>query len=377
MVSNTEVINKGKRLNYPTPFFLTSKKQLQQNYEWFKTHFEGPEVCYALKSNADPKIIKFLKSLESSFEAASFFEIELLMDNGVKPSNIVYGTSVKPVEHIQRAFKAGIKRFAADSGEEIEKIAKHAPGANVFVRAVVNDSDSVFAFSERFGAPPETIHELMKSAKKLGLVPYGLSFHVGSQATHVEHWSDAILALKPAIEKLHKDGIILEVLNIGGGFPVEYSNHKHVPELGEIAEKVHRALDSLPYRPRIIVEPGRALIAAPTIMVAEVISKTIRRGKTWLVLDGGIYNCLYEAMIHQGTTQYEVHTTRKAKEKSQQMPCVLAGPTGDSLDIISRDVTLPESMQVGDKLIFENAGAYTVTMASSFNGFPKPELYLI
>lgn len=371
------IIKKAQKLKYPTPFFFTSKEILKKNYETFAGLFNNGEVHYALKANSDPQIISYLSSLGSGFEAASFFEIELLLSLQVKPEKIIYGTSVKPSDHIKKAMAAGIDRFAADSKEEIEKIAKHAPKAKVFVRAAVNDSDSVFAFSERFGAQLEAVKGLLLYARDLRLIPYGISFHVGSQATHVEHWSDAILSLKPTIEDLDEEGIRLEALNIGGGFPVIYNNHKHVPHLNEIVEKVHNALHILPYIPKILMEPGRGIVATSTVMVSEVISRTTRRGKVWLVLDGGVYNCLYEAMIHQGTTQYDVHTIKKLFRKNGElMPCVLSGPTGDSLDIITRDITLPSSVQVGDRLIFENAGAYTITMANRFNGFPKPELYI-
>lgn len=371
-----EVIEKARKLNYKTPFFFTSKKVLKHNYETFTHLFNNSEVYYAIKSNADLKILEYLKKLGSGFEAASFFEIKLLLDLGVKSTKIIYGTSVKPSEHIRLAKKAGIDRMAADSKEELDKIAKHAPGAKVFIRAIVNDSDSVFAFSERFGAPIEIIRDLLLYAKEQGLMPYGISFHVGSQALHAEHWSDAILSIKPVIEKLQKDGILLEILDIGGGFPVVYNNHKQVPQLSDIVGHVHNTLHTLPYMPKVIMEPGRGIVATSTVMVSEVISRTKRRGKDWLVLDGGVYNCLYEAMIHQGTTQYDVHTAKKARKDVELNPYVLAGPTGDSLDIITRDITLPSSINVGDRLIFENTGAYTITMSSPFNGFPKPELYL-
>jgi ornithine decarboxylase len=377
MIPNeANILEKARGLSYPTPFFFTSKAVLKHNYETFTKLFSNGEVYYALKSNADPKILEYLSKLGSGFEAASKFEIESLLKVGVAPEKIIHGTSVKPASHIQFAYKIGIDRFAADSFEEIQKIAEHAPGARVFIRAIVDDADSVFAFSERFGAPLHSIKDILLEVARLGLKTYGLSFHVGSQATHEEHWANAILAVKPTIESLHKDGIDIEVLDIGGGFPVVYTNHKHIPHLEDIVKRVNNALHTLPYMPKIIMEPGRGISATSTVMVTEVISRTIRNGKTWLVLDGGIYNCLYEAMIHQGSTQYDVHTVKKSEKHTEMMPCVLAGPTGDSLDIITRDILLPETVEVGDRLIFENAGAYTVTMACNFNGFPKPKLYI-
>lgn len=377
MIPNeAQIIQQARLLDHDTPYFFTSKEILQHNYSSFTKIFDNEEVYYAIKANADPKILTFLNSLGSGFEAASKYEIDALLSAGVSPHKIIYGTSVKPSSHIEHAIKNGVNRFAADSKEEIDKLAKYTPGAKVLIRVAVNDIDSVFAFSERFGAAANTVTELVLYAKNLGLKTYGLSFHVGSQATHVEHWANAIFSIKPIIIELYEQGVVFEVIDIGGGFPVTYNNHKKVPHLQEIVAKLHNALHTLPYAPKIIMEPGRGIIASATVMVSEVISRTIRNGKVWLVLDGGIYNGLYEAMIHQGTTQYDVHSAAEADVDVELMPCVLAGPTGDSLDIITRDISLPSFITVGDRLIFENAGAYTVTMASPFNGFPKPELYL-
>lgn len=377
MVPNEEkLVHKARTLDYPTPFFYTSKNILDTNYKTFAHLFRNSEVYYAIKANSDSKILAHLDRLGSGFEAASYYEIEQLLDVGVDPHKIIYGTSVKSISHIKQAAAAGVTRFAADSREEVDKIADYAPGSRVFIRARVNDADSVFAFSERFGAPIEVVKGLVMHAKHRGLKTYGISFHVGSQATHAERWADAIRALTPTIERLDVEGIRLEMIDIGGGFPVIYSNHKELPHLREIAQLTHEALHKLPYELKIVLEPGRGMIATSTVMVSEVISRTIRNGKVWLVLDGGIYNGLYEAMIHQGSTQYDVHPAVDVEGEVEYLSSVLTGPTGDSLDIIARDVLLPAFINIGDKLIFENAGAYTVTMASPFNGFPKPALHI-
>jgi ornithine decarboxylase len=375
--NNNDILKRVRLLSHDTPYFFTSRAVLKHNYDTFRHLFDNSEVYYAIKANSDPKIITYLASLDSGFEAASSYEIDLLLKLGVKPDKIIYGTAVKPLSHINEAFKNGINRFAADSQEEIEKIAQAAPGSKVFVRARVDDTGSVFTFSERFGAPIENVEELILLTRHLGLKVYGISFHVGSQATNEHRWSNAIGMLRPVIEKLYDEGVTLEMLDIGGGFPVTYYNHQHVPHLPEIVAHIRNALHMLPFFvPKIVVEPGRGIVASATVMVAEVISRTVRNGKVWLCLDAGIYNALYEAMIHQGSTQYTVHPFVEQKEKAKVMHATLAGPTGDSLDIIAREVQLPEYIDVGDKLIFENAGAYTVTMSSPFNGFPKPELYI-
>lgn len=374
--NDIEILEEVRLHSYPTPYFFTSKGILEHNYHTFTGMIEDAEVYYALKANSDPKILTFLDGLGCGFEAASSYEIEQLLEAGVIPEKIIYGTSVKPAAHIKYAVGSGVERFAADSHEELEKIASNAPGSKVIIRAKVNDTGSVFAFSERFGAPIESIKALVIYARHLGLKTYGISFHVGSQATHVDHWANAINKLAPIIKQLQQEGITISVLDIGGGFPVVYNNHKDLPHLNDIASDVKKALKKLPYQPKVIMEPGRGIVASSTVMVSEVISRTIRNGKVWLVMDGGIYNGLYEAMIHQGTTQYDVRTMVVTDGDVDMLSYGLTGPTGDSLDVITRDIKLPSFISEGDRLIFENAGAYTITMASPFNGFPKPELYI-
>lgn len=363
-------------LDYPTPFFFTSREILKRNYETFTNLFDNAEVYYALKANSDAKILLYLNELGCGFEAASAYEIDQLLRLGVNPEKIIYGTSIKPPTHIKSSFAAGVHRFAADSREELQKIAQYAPGAKVFVRAIVDDAGSVFMMSERFGTPINTVQGLLLEARDLGLKMYGISFYVGSQATDARKWADGIYTIKPVIEELYKDGIELEVINIGGGFPVPYRNHTQAPELPEIVGHIHNALHQLPYIPKLLMEPGRGLVATTTVLVSEIIARNNRAGMPWLCMDAGIYNALYEAMIHQGSTQYPVRPLVEPPIPAEPAMFTISGPTGDSLDIVARDVVLPAYLGIGDRLIFENAGAYTSTMASPFNGFPPPDTYI-
>lgn len=370
------LIEQAQLLNFKTPYFYTSKDILKKNYENYTSLFDDAEVYYALKANSDPKVLSYLSSLGCGFEAASAFEIDLLLSLGVEPTQIVYGTSIKPAEHIRRAWQAGVKRFAADSREEIKKIADNAPGAKVFIRTIVDDEGSVFMMSERFGAPASMVKDLLLYAKHLQLKTYGISFYVGSQAAHSNMWAKGIHTVKPIIEALYDEGVTLEAINIGGGFPVHYDNHQDAPELREIVIAIHNALHHLPYMPKIIMESGRGIVATSTVLVSEVIARNDRGGVPWLCMDAGIYNALFEAMIHQGSTRYPVYPLNPSAEPYETAEFTLAGPTGDSLDIIARAVKLPAYIDVGDKLLFEHAGAYTVTMSSRFNGFPEPPLYI-
>lgn len=370
------ILEQARSLEHETPFFFTSRDSLRKNYHTFTHLFGGAEINYALKANSDPKILSYLNELGSGFEAASGYEIRMLLDLGVEPSRIMYGTSIKPAGHITYAYKSGIKRFAADSKEEIKKLAENAAGCRVFIRTIVDDDGSVFVMSERFGAPVETVKDLILYALSLGLKAYGVSFYVGSQAAHSNMWAKGVQTVRPVIEALYAQGVTLEILNIGGGFPVHYDNHQDAPELYEIVDKVNDALHRLPYVPKILMEPGRSLVATSTVVVSEVIARNDRAGKPWLCLDAGVYNAFYEAMIHQGATRYPVYPLHPSSEPIESLSFTLAGPTGDSLDIIARNVRLPANIDVGDRLIFEHAGAYTLAMVSRFNGFPEPPLYI-
>ena len=266
--------------------------------------------------------------------------------------------------------------FFFDSYLELEKIAAVAPGSKVYVRMIANDAGSVFRFSEKFGTAKENIVPLLERARDLGLHPYGISFHVGSQASNPKAWAEAIENLRQPIEHLQKVGIELETLNLGGGFPCMYASTEAEITLQEIAENAFESFNKLPYKPKIIVEPGRGIIATTAILVATIVGKVERSESTWLFLDAGVYDALYEAMAFQGSTRYRVTTLRPSYSAGETL-YALAGPTGDSADIITREALLPRDVAVGDKLVFHDVGAYSLVVSSRFNGFPKPSLYLI
>jgi ornithine decarboxylase len=217
---------------------------------------------------------------------------------------------------------------------------------------------------------------LLLHARDLGLVPDGISFHVGSQATNPVAWKQEIVALKPIIEHLDSLGMRIELLNIGGGFPTQYALNDVTLALEDIAASVYEAMQELPYQPQLMLEPGRGLVANTGVAVASVIGKVERPEYTWLFLDLGVYNGLFESMAYQGSTRYRVSSMRPSYHSGETL-FALAGPTGDSPDVITREALLPQDIGVGDKLIFHSIGAYSLVATSAFNGFPKPGVYFI
>jgi ornithine decarboxylase len=358
-----------------TPFFVFSRQGLIDRYREFERCFPGASIHYAMKANSEPLVLKTLNEAGSGFEAASKYELDLLKKAGVSPKKIIYGTSVKPLDHIKYFRNYGVDVFACDSFTELEKIAAAAPGSKVYVRAVVNDSGSVFKFSEKFGTEIRNIVPLLMRAKDLGLKPYGVSFHVGSQATNPMAWASALKDLKRPLKDLKKAKIDIEYLNMGGGFPCNYASTEDDDlNLQDIASKTLKAYRKLPYQPKIMLEPGRGMVATSGILVASVIGRVERPTHTWLFLDAGVYNALFEAMAYQGSTRYQVSSIWRSFNSGETM-FALAGPTGDSPDIITREALLPKDIDIGHRLLFHNVGAYSLVVTSPFNGFPKPKVY--
>ena len=363
---------------YPhgTPFFLFSIDEIKRKYKEFEKYFPGAEIRYAMKANAEPELLETLRDLGSGFEVASKHELEMLEKVQVAPERIIYGTSVKPAEHIAEFAKYGVDTFACDAQSELEKIAAHAPGAKVYIRILVDDAGSVFKFSEKFGTELSNAVPLLLRAKELGLVPYGISFHVGSQASNPKAWAHALATVAPIMEELKQLGITLEILNIGGGFPCAYASAEEQISLEEIAEHTLEAYKKLPYQPKLILEPGRGIVAATAVLVAHVIGRVERREHTWLFLDVGVYGGLFETMAYQGSTRYRV-TSMRPSYNAGEAQFAIAGPTGDSPDVITREALLPADIDVGDQLIFHDVGAYSLVAISPFNGLPKPHVYFI
>ena len=339
----------------------------------FKSAFPDTAIFYALKANSHPDVLRMLANLGVGFEAASRGEIAMLHDVGIHPGTAIFGTAVKARADVRAAYALGIDRFAADAREELEMLAEEAPGTRVFIRAKVDDSSSVFQMSGKFGAQPESGAALLLYARQLGLQPWGLSFSIGSQAGARDAWARGVDSLAPILTALLAEGLRVDTVNIGGGFPVAYDGQPDLCLYG-VGRLTRTAAARLPYPVQLVAEPGRRLVATAMSLTAQVLRRIERPDGPWLFLDCGVYNALFEALSYQGRTRYPVRA--EGQHDRHQVSFVLAGPTGDGPDIVARDVLLPADLAEGDHLIFEKVGAYTTALASTFNGIPVPPVYV-
>lgn len=362
-------------LDVPTPFLAVDPGLARARVDALRSALPSAQPFYAVKCNPAPELLQAVAAAGASFEIASVGEWEILAALGVRASDVLYSNPVKPAGHVAATAAAGLWRFAVDSPGEVDKIAREAPGSAVYVRVAVDDTDSVFPLSRKFGVSPDRAVELLLQARALGLQAYGLTFHVGSQCSTPAAWTRAIGSLAPAFTALRREGITLGMLDLGGGLPAWYGTD--VPDVGEVAEAVERGLRLLPYRPALLaVEPGRHLVAEAAVMVSTVIGRERRGDRDWLYLDVGGYHGMIETQQTAGGWEYPMWTSRSAGSAGT-VPYVVTGPTCDSADTMFHDVELPADLAEGDRVFIASAGAYTLSYASHFNGFPPPSTVVV
>lgn len=360
----------GGIVDMPTPYLVTDLDTVTARHASFRTALPGVRVHYAMKCNPAEEVLRTLHGEGAGFEVASIGELRMLQAIGVDPADVLYSNPVKSPAHIAAAHAAGLWRFSFDSPNELSKIAEHAPGAAVYVRLRVDDEASVFPLSRKFGTDVEDAYDLLLLAQRLELRPYGVTFHVGSQCLRPEAWAEAIDSTGKLMDRLRHDGINLEMLDIGGGFPARYTTD--VPSIEQIGAVTTEALDALPYRPGLIVaEPGRHLVAEAGVLAATVIGHERRDDENWLYLEVGAFNGLMEVLQTPGGWDFPIQTSPSCAG-GELLPYTVTGPTCDSSDTIGYGIMLPAGLKTGDVLYIGTTGAYTLAYASDFNGFDQP-----
>jgi ornithine decarboxylase len=355
-----------------TPFVVIDTAIISKAYDDLRAGFEFAQVYYAVKANPAVEIIDLLKDKGSSFDIASIYELDKVLSRGVSPERISYGNTIKKSKDIRYFYEKGVGMFATDSEADLRNIAKAAPGAKVYVRILTEGSTTAdWPLSRKFGCQADMAMDLLILARDLGLVPYGLSFHVGSQQRDISAWDAAIAKVKVIFERLkEEDGIVLKLINMGGGFPANYITRTN--SLETYAEEIIRFLkeDFGDELPEIILEPGRSLIANAGILVSEVVL-VARKSRTaverWVYVDVGLFGGLIETMGE--AIKFPIYTEKKGEMEE----VVIAGPTCDSADIMyeNHKYELPLNLAIGDRMYWLSTGAYTTSYSAvEFNGFP-------
>lgn len=364
----------------PTPNIVVNLNTIKRNFLTLKDSFPYAKIFYAIKANPGEPVLQMLAEMGSNFDIASRYELDMISKFVNDPSRFSYGNTIKKSSDIKYFYEKGVRIFATDSKDDLKNIAENAPGSKVYVRILVENSNTAdWPLSRKFGCHPDMAYNLLVQAKEQGLIPYGVSFHVGSQQRDIGAWNDAIAKVKYLFNSLEEEeNIKLQMIDMGGGFPATYIDPTN--ELSVYASEITRFLtedfgDDLP---EIILEPGRSLVGDSGILTSEVILAS-RKNNTaltrWVYIDAGKFNGLIETIDE--CIKYPVITTKDGDKEGE---AIIAGPTCDSMDVMyeTTKYKLPVTLKQGDRMYWLSTGAYTTTYASvAFNGFPPIQTYYI
>ena len=376
LVKLTPALETFLQEGHETPFLVVDVSGVEQNYLDLRGHFPKADIHYAVKANPAPELLLSLWDAGCNFDVASPQEVNLCLHLGIPAESLSYGNTIKKAKDIAFAYARGVRLFSFDSVTELGKLVECAPGSSVMCRVLVSSEGASWPLSRKFGCTPEMALELLRQAQKRGLEPYGLTFHVGSQQSDPYAWDVALSELAQVVSTLGSEGIDVETINIGGGLPAQY--RESVPTLETFAKSIQRALHTYMPGLKVMLEPGRSLVADAGVIQSEVvlISRKSEGDETrWVYLDVGKFNGLIETLDE--SIKYRLRT---AKDNSPKGRVILAGPTCDSADILyeKTPLELPLSLEVGDRVEILSAGAYTSSYSSvGFNGFPPLKTYCI
>ncbi len=354
-----------------TPYLELDVRTALDRFAELERALPGTAVHYAVKANPNPRLLAALAASGCRFDVASPAEVQAALAAGAAPEALVYSNPVKRRDHVVEAARLGVRLFVVDSLNEVDKVAEAAPGSQVLCRLVTSGEGSDWPLSRKYGCSTYEAVEVLTLAAQLGLDAAGVSFHVGSQQRDPEAWERPIAAAAHVFELLRGRGLQPRILDLGGGFP---ANHEDgCRPLSAYGEAIGRHLDQHfgADRPDTIVEPGRGIVGDAGTLVSTVIGVVDRGGVRWVYLDAGVFTGLVETL--EEAIRYRIVTSADGDETG---PCVLAGPTCDSADVLYQDrmVDLPFALAEGDEVRLLSAGAYTSCYSTvGFNGFaPLP-----
>ena len=363
-----EHVRNALKSGYQRPFLLLDSNIVRQKARRFKAAMPRVHPHYAVKANPDERVLKTLIEEGVSFEIASIAELDLLMRLGVPAAEIFYSNPMKSRAYLEYAAAKGVEWYVLDSVEELRKIVSVKPDAKMYLRIDTPNIGSDWPLAGKFGTHLGEVGAIIQEAVNLHADLAGVTFHVGSQCRNPQNWRVGIERAVKVFAEMLQAGLNPRLLNIGGGYPVRHV--KPIPSIEVIAEVINEAISELPDYIRIMAEPGRYLVSDSAYFVCRVVGTATRNEKRWIYWDAGMFGGVIE--MTEGL-RYEILTDRQGS----LIPWSVAGPTCDSVDILTHDLMLPNDMQEGDFIYIPNAGAYTTAYASNFNGFPLPDVKVI
>ena len=353
--------------DYSQPVLVMSRQRLHDNARRFMAAMPRVRPHFAVKANADAEILQIFKEEGTCFEVASIGEINAMIDLDANMETVFYSNPIKSPASIAHAAKNGLLWYCVDTPEEVAKIATIKPDAKLYLRIEVSNEGSSWPLAGKFGATPKGIEAIIEAAKVLDMKICGITFHVGSQCCNIDNWVAGIGAAKKLFTKLSSHGFVPELLNMGGGYPLQFTGEE--PTIEEIAVRINQELESIPENIQVMAEPGRYFVGSAGCLVSQVVGTATRDDLRWVYLDTGVYGGLMEL-----TLDFPVIIV--SERTGEPGMWTMAGPTCDSIDVMGLH-KLPANTEAEDFIYMPNLGAYCTTCACDFNGFPPPVMRMI
>ncbi len=350
---------------YGTPLLVVSRPKLIETYHKMREHLPGVEMFYAAKANPDHHILSTLCEQGCSVDVCSFGELQAAVRAGFAPDRMLHTHPCKTESNLLDCYEYGVRWFVYDNLRELEKMARLTPDVNLLLRLAVSASSSMINLSAKFGAALHEAVGLVRAARSRGMKVRGFSFHVGSQCLNPEDYRTALRRIREVWDRIAEDGTELEVLDIGGGFPAPYRTDAPSIEMfcQSLSSGLEEVFGDLPIR--LIAEPGRGMCAESVSLITRVIGKNTRWDMPWYIIDDGLYGSFSGKVFDH--IDYPILAENADSRELHE--CVIAGPTCDSSDVVSRDQMMPD-LEVGEVLLVPSMGAYTSASACPFNGLP-------
>lgn len=358
-----------------TPFYLYSEQKLRDNFKSFADAvkpLKKATVCFAVKSNFNPTILKILAGMGAGADIVSGGELELALQAGVPADKIVFSGVGKTRAELTAAIMAGIKQINAESESEIRLINEIAIGLNKTASVGIRVNPDVDARTHekittgkkenKFGIDWNDARRLFLSAEQFkGLSLHGIEVHVGSQILELSPFREAFVKTKKMLNDLKEHGVSIQTVDVGGGLGVTYKTDESAPSPADYIAVLQDVLGD--FDGEFVFEPGRCISGDAGVLVASVVRVKQTGDKRFAVLDAGMSDLVRPAMYDA----YHNIEALKGGEASERYDVV--GPICESADIFGKDRMLPE-LNEGDLIAIETAGAYGAAMASNYNGRP-------
>lgn len=362
-----------------TPFFLFDLDSICSKIDNLNHYVRPDRTFYALKSNSLSPVLSVIAAKGCGFEVNNVTEMNKAINAGAQPSQIINSSPKTAAIDVSEMYGQGVAYFTFDSKDQVDNLKANAPGSKVVLRIFTTNEGSKFDLSKNLGAAPEDAPELLRYSRDSGLTLYGIMFHVGSQCHSPANWRAGVIQSAKLFEQFGE----LRVINIGGGFPIEYS--ETIPKIEEISNVLEKAInDAFSRKPIVYIEPGRFLVGDSALACTSVTQIADAPSISRVTVDISVFAGLIEIIEKGDGFQYMLRTEAQGNPKLYK----IVGSTCAGTDIIANEIRLcglrvnHHDTDKSSRLYILNTGAYSLDYLSAdteygFNGAKIPRVFYI